>query len=265
MFTLLEILSYPTFYDSDHKKFVDLVSDNRIVFATYVQLARDIARIGAYADMMHMYALSAVLRLPIRSYYPPQINPEFASEPYSRKFCGRGVNLSESLLEDIFGQDGLINADAISVDVKCEEIEAKSMEVSSKFHTYFSGRLKQNIQEQWGTESPPGYLDKRWTNNNSESLNHALKRAIDWKSQPLLELVNIVKNLVDTQYKELLRSLVSMGQGRLSETHRQFHVSKSGCLSKNQERQRLFKRLRRFVPKDKKTDINGRNNDCAEA
>ena len=52
MFILLEILSYPTFYDSDHKKFVDLVSDNRIVVATYVQLARDIARIGAYADMM---------------------------------------------------------------------------------------------------------------------------------------------------------------------------------------------------------------------
>lgn len=128
------------------------------------------------------------------------------------------------------------------------------MEISSKFHKYFSGRLKQNIQEQWETESPPGYLDKSWTNNNSESLNHVLQRAIDWKSQPLLDLVNIVKNLVDTQYKELLRSLVSMGQYRLSETHRHFHVSKSGWLSKTQEeRQRLFKRLRRFVPKDKKT------------
>jgi hypothetical protein len=187
-----------------------------------------------------MYALSAVLRLPIRSYYQPQINPEFPSEPYSRKVCGRGVNLSESLIEDIFGQDGHINADdAICLDVKCEEIESKSMEVSSKFHTYFSGRLKQNIQKQWETESPPGYLDKSWTNNNSESLNQALKRTIDWKSQPLLKLVNIVKNLVDTQYKELVCSLVSMVQGRLSETHRQFHVSKSGCLSKNQERQTI--------------------------
>ena len=76
----MEILSNPTFYDSDHKKFVDLVSDNRIVVATYVQLARDVARIGAYADMMHMYALIALLRLPIRSYHPPQMNPEFASE-----------------------------------------------------------------------------------------------------------------------------------------------------------------------------------------
>jgi hypothetical protein len=45
-----------------------------------------------------------------------------------------------------------------------------------------------------------------------------------------------------------------MGQCRLSETHRQFHGSMSGWLNKTQEeRQRLFKRLRRFVPKDKKT------------
>ena len=37
----------------------------------------------------------------------------------------------ESLIEDIFGQDELINADdAICFDVKCEEIEAKSR----KFH-----------------------------------------------------------------------------------------------------------------------------------
>ena len=52
--------------------------------------------------------------------------------------CGRGVNLSESLIEGIFGQDGLINADdAICFDVKCEEIESKSMEVSSKFIRIF--------------------------------------------------------------------------------------------------------------------------------
>ena len=35
IFTLLEILSYPMFYDCDHKRFVDLISDNRIVVSTY--------------------------------------------------------------------------------------------------------------------------------------------------------------------------------------------------------------------------------------
>jgi hypothetical protein len=82
----------------------------------------------------------------------------------------------------------------------------------------------------------------------------------------LLDLVNIVKNLVDTQYKELLRSLISMGQCRLSETRIQFHVSKSGWLSKTKEENRDYLNVCDvLMPKDKKTDINGQNNDCAEA
>jgi hypothetical protein len=49
---------------------VDLISDNRIVVSTYIQLAKDVDKMGAYADMMHMYALSAVLKEPIRSPLP---------------------------------------------------------------------------------------------------------------------------------------------------------------------------------------------------
>lgn len=82
--TLIEILTFPWYYDSAHTKFVDLIQDNRIVVATYCQFAKDVGKIGAYADMMHKYALSAVLKLPIRSYYPPQHNAEFTSEPYTR-------------------------------------------------------------------------------------------------------------------------------------------------------------------------------------
>ncbi|CAG2250557.1 unnamed protein product [Mytilus edulis] len=94
--TLIEILSYPMFYDPNHTRFTDLIQDNRIVVATYLQLAKDVGMLGTYADMMHMFALSAVLKIPIRSYFPPQMNMEFVSEPYSRKVCGRNVNISEA-------------------------------------------------------------------------------------------------------------------------------------------------------------------------
>ena len=80
--TLLEILSFPMFYDSDHTKFVDLVQDNRIVVAAYLQLAHDVGCLGTYADMMHMYALSAALKIPIRSYFPPQVALEYISQPH---------------------------------------------------------------------------------------------------------------------------------------------------------------------------------------
>jgi len=85
---------YPIFYDSEHKNFGDLIGDNRIVVATYTQVARDVGKLGEYADMMHIYALSAALKIPIRSYYPPQFAAEFVSQPYTRKVCGRGVNIS---------------------------------------------------------------------------------------------------------------------------------------------------------------------------
>ena len=161
----------------------------------------------------------------------------------------------DSLLEDIFGTDGLIHADdSICFDVKCDAIEERSKDLSSKFHRYFDRKLKDNLREQWRADIPSGHFDRSWTNNNSESLNHVLKRAIDWKSQPLLDLVEILKDIVETQFKDVTRALVNMGQYRLADTHRQFQVSKTAWVSKTpEERQRLVKRFRNFVPKDNKT------------
>ena len=65
-----------------------------------------------------------------------------------------------------------------------------------------------------------------WTNNNCESVNHVLKQAIDWKSKPLLDFILYVNELVDAQFKDLKRALVSTGQYRLAESHSQFVVSK---------------------------------------
>ncbi|KAK3595483.1 hypothetical protein CHS0354_003473, partial [Potamilus streckersoni] len=44
--------------------------------------------------MAHIYALSASISKPIRSYYLPQLQAEFASKPFNRKEVGRAVNKS---------------------------------------------------------------------------------------------------------------------------------------------------------------------------
>ena len=41
--------------------------------------------------MVHIYALRAALRVPIRSYYPPQLLPELSSDAYSKIVYGRNV------------------------------------------------------------------------------------------------------------------------------------------------------------------------------
>jgi len=94
--TALEILKYPMYYDQSHTRYVDLIKDVRIMVSPYEQLVRDVSRLGSYADMLHIYALSSALQHPIRSYYPPQFDAEFISEPYTKKVVGRGVNSSES-------------------------------------------------------------------------------------------------------------------------------------------------------------------------
>ena len=133
-------------------------------------------------------------------------------------------------------------------------MEQRTQTLSTKFHRYFINKLKPTLIEHRKTVDHIGYFDKSWTNNNSESLNHVLKRAIDWKSQPLLDLVQIIRDVVDTQYKDLLRSLVSIGQYRLADSHKQFQVSKSLWMTKTvDESERFFIRFRNHLPPDQKT------------
>uniref|UniRef100_A0A8W8P6P7 Uncharacterized protein n=1 Tax=Magallana gigas TaxID=29159 RepID=A0A8W8P6P7_MAGGI len=87
LLTVLELLEHRPYYDSDHRKHVDLISDNRVVSGTYEQILDDAVNINSYSGMSHIYALSAVLGKP-RSYYPPQLAAEFVSEPYTRKAVG---------------------------------------------------------------------------------------------------------------------------------------------------------------------------------
>lgn len=91
--TLLELVDNRAFYDCDHRKHVDFICDNRIVCGSFEQILKDAVTINS--GMSHIYALSAALRKPIRSYYPPKVNAEFVSEPYLREVFGRGVKSSE--------------------------------------------------------------------------------------------------------------------------------------------------------------------------
>ena len=48
----------------------------------YFKLIGVAINIGTYSEIGHIFALSAALGIPIRSYYPPQLIREVSSEPY---------------------------------------------------------------------------------------------------------------------------------------------------------------------------------------
>jgi len=95
LLTAVEVMSNPMYYDTKHKKFVDLIKDNRIIVSDFGKLCHDTVRPGSYSGMIHFYALSAAMNRAIRSYYPPHLSAEFISEPHTRKIVGRCVNESD--------------------------------------------------------------------------------------------------------------------------------------------------------------------------
>jgi hypothetical protein len=58
-------------------------------------------------------------------------------------------------------------------------LQEKSNALSSKFYRYYQTKLKTNIKGKVQVPFSNGDLHKMWTKNNSESLNHVLKQAIE--------------------------------------------------------------------------------------
>ena len=60
---------------------------------TTCKLISSAISLGSYSEILHVFALSAVIKCPIQSYFPPSSVNQFLSDPFSRKCCGRDVNL----------------------------------------------------------------------------------------------------------------------------------------------------------------------------
>lgn len=141
----------------------------------------------------------------------------------NQKLTDASVDKSDRkmLLNKILGEDGIIIAnDTICFEEKCKEVETLSQSVSQSFLWHFQKRVKECLDKnRKESELVSPQADKQWTNNNCESLNHVLKQYIEWKSQPLLELIEAIQELVDVQFKDLRRSFVGTGQFKLADIH----------------------------------------------
>ena len=184
----------------------------------------------------------------------------------NQKLTDAAVDKSDRqmLLNKIFGEDGIINADdTVCFEEKCEEVEAASQSVSQPFLRYFKKRVKDNLNRKRKEPELISRADKQWTNNNCESLNHVLKQNIEWKSKPLLDLIEAIYELVEVQFKDRRRSLVGTGQFKMADTHKQFAVNRSVWAGKTpDEKEKNYKRFRSFVAKDPRivTSTDGESN-----
>lgn len=84
-----EIAENQIWYDKDSPGFAsELASDSRILLANYSHYTENTSTDGTWSDINHMYALSAVIGLPIESYFP---STNRNNNPFQRLIKGRGV------------------------------------------------------------------------------------------------------------------------------------------------------------------------------
>ena len=154
-----------------------------------------------------------------------------------------GVNDKDrsSILSDIFGCNGLVNAiDRFEFSYLADEICSKY----PCFESYFNSHLRQRLDEYVCQPHMQLKNERLWTNNNCESINHVFKKAIDWNPQPIPALTKTLMNVVKVQLIDLKRSLYGTGNYELFGKYKKHYVSQQAWYSKTEEqREKLFLKL----------------------
>jgi hypothetical protein len=84
-----EIIEHQNYYDVTSTDFI--LSDDRINTSDIDAVINDVTTAGNYVELIHLYAISAVYKLPIQSYIPPVCAVGFNQSPYTTVIVGRGV------------------------------------------------------------------------------------------------------------------------------------------------------------------------------
>ncbi|KAH3779137.1 hypothetical protein DPMN_180616 [Dreissena polymorpha] len=90
--TAIEMILNRSSYDTGLPK-NDFLNEFAISTSPYAELVQRALTVYAWSEMAHLYAISAALKQPIQSYFPPQQLREM-SDAYTRTVLGRNVDQS---------------------------------------------------------------------------------------------------------------------------------------------------------------------------
>ena len=133
---------------------------------------------------------------------------------YLRDKLGINVKHRKSIVESIFGREGIVHAKN-PVEFTCKLQLAKA-KITSQMKLYFH-KVFEKLDENFNASQVPHYtiLKPDWTNNNCESLNHVLKQKVSWKSCDLPQLIMKLKEVVQAQYSSTEKALVGLSRWKL--------------------------------------------------
>jgi hypothetical protein len=132
-------------------------------------------------------------------------------EDYLKNQVGVGEKHRKQISTAIFGESGLTAADDMDIlDYRIEMLQ-NMCEDLPVFLDYLDKRLIPLIKSNVVQPQIKSGLQRNWTNNNAESLNHVLKSKVNWKSSTLPEIIKAIEDLVVTSQTDVERAIYGAG------------------------------------------------------
>lgn len=155
---------------------------------------------------------------------------------------GFPISDRQEILTGIFGENGIVRAkDTDTLNIRVERmkriINQKDVNVQEKkFQPYFENKLLPLLEKHIIEPVKQGKIPPTWTNNNSESANHVLKSAIQWKMQDLPKFIKSLHSIVVSESVERTRSIRDTGNYTLHQNflHHKINIDHWTNLSDDQ-------------------------------
>jgi hypothetical protein len=126
----------------------------------------------------------------------------------------------------LFGENGLTDADTTVIfESRLRSCNDLIEEKAPDFKKYCDQRIIPLIRDQVNIPMRAKALDKDWTNNNSESFNNLLKIGTNHKIEDMSNLIEIIRKIVISQYKDIEKAMVGMGNFILSDNFRHYSIN----------------------------------------
>lgn len=145
------------------------------------------------------------------------------------------------IVTDIFSDGGLTDADTTTIfEHRSQKLKERFSENYPKFIEYFNKRLEPLLKHHVNIPTRLKLIDKDWTNNNAESVNNLLKVGTNHKIENLSNLIETVYKVVRSQYKDIEKSFVGLGNFNLSENFKHHLISIDVWASKSKEERKKY-------------------------
>ena len=103
------------------------------------------------------------------------------------------------ITNSIYGENSMAGAtDDIIFEIRRDRTLALVEQHAPTFLTYFNTFITPKLKDNMRTYNQHPTINPKWTNNNSESMNHILKLNNNWQSKPLADLINLIHTEITT-------------------------------------------------------------------